>query len=188
MNRILCSIACVLICSFTRAQPTTAPAPDTLMHGDLTFTAPDGWKMEGRTNDGRRIGYSHENPKAVMVLNVDPQLVVLPDSAAGKIGVTVLKQIRDNAAANNLELTMPPKMETDDRFFLRVHHKYAKETEAADQLQVYRVMGLNLVACAVTVFTDSAEESKPIFDEAEKTLLSVKSGRGGSRLRTRPCT
>src|SRR5438552_8038971 len=107
MKTALAVIACFLILPIL-AQPATAPSADLLLKGDLTFAAPDGWKMEGRTSDDRRVGYSHAAPKAVMVVNVDPQKVALQDSMAPMFAQQIIKNVRDNAAKNKLEMLMEP--------------------------------------------------------------------------------
>ncbi len=177
LKAALLTLLCSFFANYASAEPATAPSTETLLSGDIVFTPPDGWKMEGRSKDGRRVGYSHADPSAVMVVNADPQQSVLDDSAAPKIGQTVMKQVTDNAARSGLELISPPKMEPDDRFFLRVHHQYKKGNEIADQLQIYRVVGLNLVAVAVTVFATSPDQIKTAFGEAETTLTTVKSAK-----------
>src|SRR2546421_6343419 len=170
---IICFLASPLL-----AQPTTAPATETLMKGDIVFALPDGWKLDGKANNDRLAKLSHVEPTAVLVINVDPQQSVLPDSAALKIGQMLTKKIRDNAAKGEFELLTQPKTEADDRFFLRIHHRYKKGSETGDQLQLYRVIGKNLVAVATTAFTDSPDEAKKIFDDAEKTILSIGGAKG----------
>ena len=147
------------------------------MGGDIVFVPPAGWKLDGKTDNGRLAKYSRSDPLAALVVNVDPQQDELPDSAAAQIGQMLCKKIRDNAAAGQFELLTQPRTEPDDRFFLRIHHRFAHEAQTADELQIYRVMGKNLVAVAVTVFTDTTEQAKPVFDDAEKTLLSVRTAR-----------
>ena len=123
-----------------------------------------------------------------MVVNVDPQEISLANdsSAAVKIGQTVCRQVRDNAAkpGSDVQLIDPPKIEPDDRFFLRVHHRFKKADRTADQLQIYRAIGTNLVAVAVTVWTDSPDEANGVQKIAEQVLLSARAR--GAAVKTPP--
>jgi hypothetical protein len=179
MKHCLLLVLCLLLPATLFAQPaaTTAPATEALINGDIVFVPPAGWKLDGKTDNGRLAKFSRSDPLAALVVNVDPQPDVLDDSAAPKIGQLLCKKIRDNAAAGQFELLTQPKVETDDRFFLRIHHRFSHEAETADELQIYRVIGKNLVAVAVTVFTDTTEQAKPVFTDAENTLLSVRTAR-----------
>src|SRR5439155_1538690 len=82
------------------------------------------------------------------------------DSAAPKIAQSLAKGIRDHADKGDFELVMQPKTEPDDRFFLRLHHKFKKGALVGDEVQMIRVIGLNLVTVAATAFTDSPDEAK----------------------------
>jgi len=162
------------------AQPATAPSNETLMKGQFTFDVPDGWKVDGKTSDDKLAKLSREHQQAAMAVNVNPQPQSLPDSAANSMSQHVIKMIRDHAAAGDFKLVEQPKAEKDDRFFMRIHHKFQRDTVVGDELQIYRLIGNDLITVAVTVFTDSSDEAKPIFEEAEKTLLSVKSAKAGA--------
>ena len=184
MKTVMFIVLCCMLVSSVSAQPTSAPATapvtETLMKGDITFTPPDGWKLDGKANNDRLAKLSHAKPLAVMVVNVDPQQAPLGDSAAPQIGQMLIGKIRDNAKKGDFELLEPAKAEKDDRFFLRIHHKFRKGTEVGDQLQIYRSIGKNLVAVAITVFTESPEESKKAFADAEQLLVGVNKNKPGS--------
>ena len=196
--RFLTFLIAAMVSVQVLAQPTTAPttAPaattETLMQGDIVFTVPDGWKLQGKPATGVLAAYSHTNPPATLIVHVDKQQSVLPESAAGKIGPLRIQQARDNAAKNKFEFTLQPKIEKDPRFFLRIHQKYKKDGKPNDQVQIYRLLGLNLVSTATVVGTDDDEEAKKVFADAESILLSVRTSKGqpiaGSGAKTKPAT
>jgi hypothetical protein len=108
---------------------------------------------------------------------VNVQTAVLPDSAAPKIAQSLAKGIKDHADKGDFELVTQPKTEPDDRFFLRLHHKFKKGELVGDEIQIIRVIGLDLVTVAATAFTDNPDEAKQVFDDAAKTLMSVKTAK-----------
>src|SRR4051812_13227281 len=169
---IVCFLGTTLL-----AQPTTAPATETLMKGDIVFTIPDGWKFDGKANSGLLAKLSRTDPMAALVVNVNVQTAVLPDSAAPKIAQSLAKGIKDHADKGDFELVTQPKTEPDDRFFLRLHHKFKKGELVGDEIQIIRVIGLDLVTVAATAFTDNPDEAKQVFDDAAKTLMSVKTAK-----------
>ncbi|MGH7177766.1 MAG: hypothetical protein ACREJC_10325 [Tepidisphaeraceae bacterium] len=191
--RIAGGCLCVLLAASAFAQPATAPttaaAPRWLADGEVSFVPPPGWTEVVKSRDGRTIVYvlgdSHK-PRATMVVNADHQPVALTASDADMIGQSVCKQIRDNAAKSGSEILSPPKSEPDARFFQRVHHRFTKSGSVGDQIQLYRVIGQNLVAVAVTSYGDSSEQSKQVFDVAEAVMLSVSAGTVTSAATTRP--
>src|SRR5262249_19229409 len=99
------------------------------------------------------------------------------------------KKLRDNANSQGFKLLIPPKVETDSKFYLRVHYKYAKEAEVAEQVAVYRVMGFELASIITTVFGESPGETK-LFDVGQKPLLGAKMAREVTKStpRTKPAT
>jgi hypothetical protein len=114
-----------------------------------------------------------------MAVNADHQESPLDEEAAVQIGQMQCKRIVDNAQKGNTQILDAPKIEKDERFFLRIHHRFKKGESVGDQLQLYRVLGKELVAVAVTAYTDSPEQAKPVFDEAEKVMSSARSSASG---------
>jgi hypothetical protein len=169
-----------LLCSSLLAQPATAPSTGSLLKGEITFTIPDEWKLDGKTPDDKLAKLSRSDPQGAMAVNVNVQPQALRDSDAPALSQHVVKMILDHAKAGDYQLIEQPKAEKDDRFFMRIHHKFQKGSLVGDELQIYRLIGNNLITVAATAFTDSPDESKQIFGEAEKTLLSVKSSKGGA--------
>ena len=176
-----CALAtCSLLCFVLQARgaPTTGPAStqstQTLADGAISFIPPEGWTQAGKATNGRTLAYIQTRPvKATMAVNADHQQAPLDDAAAQKIGQMQCKRILDNAANGNIEIVDQPVVEKDPRFFLRIHHRFKKGPSIGDQLQLYRVFGQELVAVAVTAYTDSPDNAKPIFDAAEQVMLSA---------------
>jgi hypothetical protein len=189
MKIVLILTSCCFFGWNALSAPTSQPAESTLktdsiMKGAIVFNPPANWKLEGKSDSGRLAAYSTENPKSILIINDDPQEQVLNNDSAVKVGQLVVGNVKKTVASKKMELIDPPKIEKDERFFLRVHHRFKnKEGETGDELQIYQVVGKNLISVATTVFTDSEEASKPRFEEAEKMLLSVK-GSGSAAAQT----
>lgn len=163
------------------SMPTSAPSSESLADGAISFDPPGaGWSQAAKPPNGRTIAYVQMKPvKATMAVNADLQNARLDDIAAKKIGEMQCKHITDNAAKSNVEILDPPRIEPDDRYFLRIHHRFKKGQNIGDELQLYRVIKQDLVAVAVTAYTDSPDQAKSVFDQAEKVMESVR-GAGGA--------
>jgi hypothetical protein len=170
------AVAVPYLANAQETMPATQPA-EVLLGKEILFMPPTGWTPAGERPDKRLFVYEAPDHSGTMVVNVDPQEVSLENnsSAATKIGQMVSKQIRDNAAkpGSDVQIIDQPKIEKDDRFFLRVHHRFTKPGKTGDQLQLYRAIGNSLVAVAVTAWADSAEKAKPTHELAEQVLLSA---------------
>jgi hypothetical protein len=185
--RLLVLVACglILLNSATLAAPTTgpasAPSTQTLADGAISFIPPSGWTQAGKAANGRTLAYVQLQPiKATMAVNADHQQSPLDEAAAQKIGQMQCKRIIDNAPKSNVEIIDQPTVEKDQRFFLRIHHRFRKGESVGDQLQLYRVFGQELVAVAVTAYTDSPDDAKPIFNAAEQVMSSVHGSGAGA--------
>ncbi len=185
----------------TTLPTTTSTETASLVGGEIVFLLPpsdDGWVPAGHSNNGRTLAYARNgpsgNPPAMLAVNADLQPQGLTDDDANPIGQSICKRIRDGAKKGETEILSPPVAEKDDRFFLRIHHTFRKNGKVGDQLQLYRVVGLNLIAVAVTAYTDKPEEARPIFETAEKIVLSVKdpksiaTARSSTRTASKPVT
>jgi hypothetical protein len=183
--RFLAVGALLLFVCRTHAQPASAPttapaASESLLNGAITFTPPpadQGWTLAGKTHDGKTVAYAI-GKHAAMAVNVTPQDTALDDSAANKLGPFIIKRTRDEVAKNGAQSIDPPRNEKDDRFFLHIHDRFKKDDQTADRLQVYRVIGKNLVTVATTIWSDDAEETKRSHEITEQVALSA-AGPGG---------
>src|SRR5262245_47527534 len=166
-----------LIASALHAGPTTAPstAPstETLLGGKLTFTPPQGWDLRGKKDAGKTASYKLDPDAALMAITVDEQEVALTEATAARMGQAICKKLRENIPKSGAEIHTPPMTEKDDRFFLKVHVRYTQDGKLCDQIQLFRVLGVELVNVGVTAFSGSPDDVKKIFDDAEQMILSV---------------
>jgi len=167
-----------LIVSILRAappstSPSTVPATDTLLGGKVTYIPPPGWDLRGKLDGGRTAAYLLEPDKASLAITVNEQDVALDAAAALKMGQFICKKLREDVPRSGAEIHTPPRVEKDDRFFLKVRDRFTRDGRLADRLQIYRVIGLELITVAVTAYSDSPEDVKVIHEEAEQLLLSA---------------
>lgn len=177
MKPLLCLALCFILAAPAFAEPATEPVTESILNGEMLYSPPDGWKLDGKANDGKRAQYSHASPHARIDFVVLPQQTILTDTYAPTLGQKLCDKLRAGIVAQKMTLTEGPKMEKDDRFFLRIHSRYNKGSENSDQIAIYRVIGKDLVSVIATSFADSPDDAKPVFDDAEKMLLSVKSSK-----------
>jgi hypothetical protein len=168
-----CLIVSIAHAAGPTTAPSTAPATETLFGGKLTFTPPAGWELRGKLDGGKTASYALEPDAALMAITVNEQEIALDDAAAAKMAQAICKHLRDSIPKSGAEILTPPIAEKDDRFFLRIHDRFTKDGKLCDQLQLYRVLGVELVTVAVTAFSGSPDDVKKTFEEAEKMILSV---------------
>ena len=165
----------------TTSRATTSPATkplrlaemEPLLDGSIRYVPPDpaaGWKFIGKTDDNLKATYIIEEGRGRIDINVSPQTRDVPDTYAKQMALIIGKGIREDADRVGRTLLLPPKIEKDDRFFLKVHDRISGEDGVRDRLQLYRVMGLNIVHVAVIALKDTPEEAKPIHVAAEELL------------------
>jgi hypothetical protein len=114
---------------------------------------------------------------ALLQITVAPQTTTIDDHLGPKLGQLVIKTINEQAAKGEIETIAPPKMETDDRFLLRVHDRFKQKGKTCDRVQLYRGVGKFLVSVTATAFTDDSKKSKPIHLLGEQLMQSVKLNR-----------
>jgi hypothetical protein len=161
------------------SAPTTAPAPDrqTLAGGAISFAIPDGLKLLGKRNDDLGAGLAPPDDSALVQITVAPQTTTIDDHLGPKLGQLVIKTIKEQAAKGEIETIAPPKMETDDRFLLRVHDRFKQKGKTCDRVQLYRGVGKFLVSVTATAFSDDTAKSRPIHLLGEQLMQGVKLNR-----------
>jgi hypothetical protein len=168
--------AMVLIVLIAAPVLARADAPTTrladmlpLVDGSIRYLPPDRWKEIGKP-DKLHAYYATEDGHGRISVAITVEDRDMPDSAAGRMAMIIGKAIRENAKKENRELLYGPRVEKDPRFFLVVHDRMTTQdgSEVADRMQLYRVMGLNLVNLAVTAVVP--RDSKP---EAAQKILSA---------------
>lgn len=180
-------MSCVILL-IVLAMQTTAPAtqPASLLKGEIFFTPPpdDGWRETRRGEAGNFIEYRWED-RAIMHVTVTPAQLAFTKELVRKMGDTVCQKILKDANANNVQLLQPPTIEPDGRFTLRIRHRYMADGAENNQLQIYREVGNFLVHVAITVRSETADESvESLQADAEKLLLEAKSGKQLARERS----
>lgn len=183
--RLLTLILTVLtVLSFTQAATPPASAPTTsktphladmlpLLDGSIRYSPPPaaaGWKFVGKTDDNLKAGYIIEEGKGRIDITVSPQTRDVPDSYAQQMALIIGKGIRNDADRAGRKILLQPRVEKDPRFFLKIHDRIEAEDGIRDRLQLYRVMGLNIVHVAVIALKDTPEAAQPIQTAGEELL------------------
>lgn len=165
--------------------PTTAPVDDspTLMRGQLEFDVPKGWRFITRSENGLGILYHSADDMGsfTMTVTVQPQAIGQSSrlkQAGQKLGEKVIEGLVRATTNLKAQVIMAPRIEPDDRLYVRVHHQYKLEGASSDQVIAYQPVGRDLVMLAVTSLSESAAASKAIHEQAISALLSVRPGRG----------
>ena len=154
-------------------KPRRAAEMEPLLDGSIRYVPPPtqaGWKFIGKTEDNLKATYIVEEGRGRIDINVSPQTRDVPDTYAKQMAMIIGKGIREDADRVGRTLLLAPKIEKDERFFLKIHDRISGEDGVRDRLQLYRVMGLNIVHVAVIALKDTPEEAKPIHAAAEELL------------------
>jgi hypothetical protein len=152
-----------------------------LIDGSIRYLPPPadaGWKLLGKTDDNRRASYQSEDGKGRIDITVSPQTRDVPDSYARQMALIIGKGIREDADRSGRTILLQPRVEKDDRFFLKIHDRLSGGHGISDRLQLYRVMGLNIVHVAVVALQDTPEEARPVHAAAEELLDGMRLTRG----------
>jgi len=162
------------------AAPTTAAAAAYEMFdgGRVRIAPPKGWRNSFRAEDGLSARYEF-GQRGLIVLVVTPQEAVFQPDMAGQMAQTIGKRVRDVASSDGSQLLYGPRVEQDDRFFLKIRDRQRVSTgEVLDRMQIYRVMQLDLVHVVVVAYTESEEAAARIHADAEAMLDQARSGSG----------
>lgn len=152
-----------------------------LAGGTVRYLAPPGWKAAAPTADGLHLGFTLDE-KGGIVVDVTPQETAPTQNMHDQMAVIIGKAIRESARSENHTFVITPRVEPDDRFFLKLHDAQTVAPGViADRLQLYREIGLNLVHVAVTAQVSSVDQSAPIHAAAEKLLDGMRLSRGAKR-------
>jgi hypothetical protein len=154
---------------------------EALIDGSIRYLPPPadaGWKPLGKTDDRLKATYQTEDGKGQITINVSPQTRDVPDTYARQMALIIGKGIREDADRSGRTMLLQPRVEKDERFFLKIHDRVSGEHGVSDRLQLYRVMGLNIVHVAVIALKDKPEEAKPIHTAGEELLDGMVLTRG----------
>ena len=166
------------------AAPTTRVVTadmEPLIDGSIRYAPPPaagGWKLFAKSDDHRRATYVTEDGKGRLDINVTPQTRDVPDEYARQMALIIGKTVRENADRDGRTILLQPRVEKDERFFLKIHDRLSGATGISDRLQIYRVMGLNIVHVAAIALKDTPEEARPIHEAGEALLEGMRLTRG----------
>jgi hypothetical protein len=111
------------------------------------------------------------------------------ESASAQMAMAIGKAIRESAKKEKIEMVVPPRVEKDPRFLLKMHDVLRTEPgqggaggKLADRVQLYRVIGLNLVHLSATAWVESQDQAKASHEAAEKMLAEMLLTRGQKRV------
>jgi hypothetical protein len=164
-------------------QPTSAPARvrDGLLGGSVRFLVPSQWRLFDRKEDQTQVFY-HPSPEVGTVsVMVTPQGSVIPakdQATRDRIAKTLLGLINKDLATRSVQVVNPPKLESDERFFIKIHERYTDGDYLLDVVHMYRVVGFNLVSVRVSFQNDAKDEerAKAVHEAGALVLMSVTTG------------
>src|SRR5687768_17062432 len=131
-------------------QPVRLEDMESLADGNVRYIAPPMWELVGKSPNGLSAVYRSRDAHATIAITVMPQDRMIIESANQQMAMIIGKGIREAAAANKQELVIQPRVEKDPRFFLKMRDAMSGGGMTADRIQMYRIMGLNLVHVAAT--------------------------------------
>src|SRR5206468_11909227 len=103
-------------------------------------------------------------------------LQVLPADAeiSPRFGAALVRQLRENHKKANQKVTMPPKIESDKRFALRIHERYQDGEKEYDELHLYRDLGPRVAMVTVNTIVQKDKDAKQELKAGEDVALSAK--------------
>lgn len=155
------------------AAPTSQPAvTETLADGSIEFVRPGDWVEAKKNRTPLRAAWVSKDKMGLVLVEVWPD-GELSDTTGPK---TVRKLRADRQKQPGVQIVMPPAVEKDPRFDLRIHEKYQYKANRTvdDVLRLYRRVGKRVVA--VTVWSKAPDDSrdKEIHAAGEAAMLSAK--------------
>ncbi len=167
-------------------MPATLPAHasdmEPLADGTVRYLPPAGWTLVGKTPDGLGATYRSADESAIIAITVMPQDRAIQESSRDAMARIINKGIREAAAKAGQTVVTTPKQEDDPRFFLKMHDAIQVEGKIADRIQMYRVIGLNLVLVAGTANVETLEQAKAPLETAEQLAATMRVSRGSKRI------
>jgi hypothetical protein len=162
-------------------KPATAPVRvrDGLVNGSVRFLVPADWEIAERADNGFQVAYHTPDGVGTISILITQQQEAMPQHNAAlraQMQKVILGWDNDDLAKRKVEVIDAPKVETDDRFMLRVHERYKDGEHVLDVVHLYRAIGLNLVGVMVAAGTEDKAVAKGIHDAGALILMSVNLG------------
>ena len=170
------------------AVPTSAPAtsePTTrlsdlepLGDGSLRYAPPAGWEVTSKSPDRLKASFASPDGLGHIDLIVTPQPSIPDDASAAKMAMIIGKAIRENAKREKADLIIPPRVEKDPRFYLKMRDRSrnGEDNKTFDRLQLYRVIGLNMVYVAARASADTPEHCEAVARDVDAVAESLLEG------------
>lgn len=149
-----------------------ADAGPSLLGGRVTYAPPpeETWKeAHGPPGDATAtfVRKDEGGAMALQVLPADAQI-------SPQFGPALVRQLRENHKKANQKVTMPPKIESDKRFSLRIHERYQDGQKEYDELHLYRDLGPRVAMVTVNTIVEKDTDAKKELKAGEDVLLSAK--------------
>lgn len=173
----------VLLLIALAAAPATTRTSDMepLCDGTVRYTPPAGWTLVEKNPNDLVATYKLDDPASVITITVIPQDRAVAESSKDGMAKVIAKAIREASAREKHPMLDVPRQVDDPRFFLKMHDSIKVEGKIVDRIQLYRVIGLNLVHVACSATVDAVEQSRPAFEAAENLMAGMKLSRGSVR-------
>ena len=110
-----------------------------LLDGSIRYAPPpaaDGWTFVGKSDDNRKATYVIDGGKGRIDITVTPQSRDVPDTYAKQMALIIGKGIREDADRASRTILLQPRVEKDERFFLKIHDRLGAEDGIRDRLQL----------------------------------------------------
>jgi hypothetical protein len=147
--------------------------------GRVRYTPPDGWNLVSRQEDGLGAVYNTSDGIGVISILVQPQQESLRPEQSHNMALRMGKEMRESAEKNHVEFLIPPRVQEDPRFMLKLHAQMrVPDRGVVDELHLFRAMGTNLVYVNATAQTDSEEAARAVHEAGETLLAQAKIGSG----------
>jgi hypothetical protein len=157
--------------------PASGASDTTLDAGRIVFSPPEELTFLGKRDDDRSAGYALGNNRGLITILVTPQEHAVRPELAPRLAQLLIKTIHEESARGEFDMVLPPRVEKDGRFLLRLHDRFNTGQRLGDRVQMYRAVGLYLVCVVSTAFTDDPEEARQVHDLSAEMLLSLRLSR-----------
>lgn len=170
-------IACFLAATTRAAAPATQPtgqqATAALLHGQIEFTPPSGWRaIKNDQPSDVAVAYLAADHDGYIAMQISD---VVPDNAAVD-GKTLVDKRRAMRVKAGQEIVLTPTLDTDARFLVKIHERYKlKSGKTADETHLYRRVEHRILILDVQSLSEDMAHVDSVRKSAEDMLVSVHS-------------
>jgi hypothetical protein len=161
----------------SEASSTNPAEMEPLIDGSIRFAPPKGWEVTNKSDDRKSVSYTSPDGLGRIDITVTPQPSAPEPAQATKMATIIAKAIRENAKGKS-EFIIPPRVEKDERFFLKMRDRSRNtdDTHTFDRLQIYRVVGLNLVYISARANGDTPEQCEIVAKDVDAVAEALLDG------------